>query len=195
MNWSFIESGPYPEHHLSSLWAPDKGPDGVYVFRTPIGPTGAIALVGLSDFAWYARYILAHHDEFKGDLLSVGIEHTSGEDIATAFTKVTGEAARFEPLPLSTVVKAWPDNKLGTAGSPGYDDPTLKTMAETFVPWYTIWQESGGNVGLWTKDYERLDKIHPNRVRSVEEWMRSVGYGAERKPSILRTPLVPDLSK
>lgn len=191
MNWSFIESGPYPESHLSTTWAPEKGPDGVYVFRMPIGPTGAFALVGLSDFAWYARYVLTHPDEFKGDLLSVGIEHATGKNIASAFTKLTGEAARFEPLPLSAVAKAWPDTKIGLAGSPGYDDPTLVTMAGMFVPWFTIWQESGGNVGLWTKDYERLDKIHPDRIRTVEAWMRSVGYGTERKKSILRTPVVP----
>ncbi|OTA01192.1 hypothetical protein A9Z42_0014640 [Trichoderma parareesei] len=188
MNWSAIESGPYPESHLAT-WFPTKDDNGVYVFRMPIEAEGAMAMVGLADFAWFTRYMFEHPKKFEADLLSVGIDHVSGNAIASAFTAVTGEAARFEPLPLSEVAKTWPDTKIGLAGSPGYDDPTLKTMAGHFVPWFTIWQESGGNKGLWTKDYERLDKIHPGRIRSIEEWMRSVGYSTEGYSSALKTGL------
>ncbi|KAL6856375.1 NAD(P)-binding protein [Trichoderma novae-zelandiae] len=186
MNWSAIESGPYPESHLAT-WAPKKGDDGVYVFRMPIEADGAMAMVGLADFAWYARYMFEHPKEFEADLLSVGIDHVNGNTIAAAFTAVTGEPARFEPLPLSEVVKTWPDTKIGLAGSPGYNDPTLKTMAGQFVPWFTIWQESGGNKGLWTKDYARLDQIYPGRMKTIEDWMRSVGYSTEGYPSALKS--------
>ncbi|KAL7941302.1 hypothetical protein V8C42DRAFT_360927 [Trichoderma barbatum] len=186
MNWSVIESGPYPESHMAT-WSPSKGDDGVYVFRMPIEADGAMAMVGLVDFAWYTRYMFENPKEFEAELLSVGIDHVSGNTIAAAFTAVTGEPARFEPLPLSEVAKSWPDTKIGLAGSPGYEDPTLKTMAGMFIPWFTIWQESGGNKGLWTKDYARLDKIYPGRMKTIEEWMRSVGYTTESYPSALRT--------
>lgn len=186
MNWSAIESGPYPESHLAT-WFPTRGEDGVYVFRMPIEADGAMAMVGLADFAWFTRYMFENPKEFEADLLSVGIDHVNGNTIATAFTAVTGQPARFEPLPLSAVANTWPDTKVGLAGSPGYDDPTLKTMAGHFIPWFTIWQESGGNKGLWTKDYERLDKIHPGRIKTIEEWMRSVAYSTEEYASALKT--------
>ncbi|KAL7785513.1 hypothetical protein V8C37DRAFT_394178 [Trichoderma ceciliae] len=186
MNWSIIESGPYSESHLAT-WSPSKDEDGVYVFRMPIEADGAMAMVGLDDFAWYARYMLENPKEFEADLLSVGIDHVTGDTIAAAFTVVTGEPARFEPLPLSVVAETWPDTKVGLAGSPGYADPTLKTMAGHFVPWFTIWRWGGGNKGLWTKDYARLDKIYPGRMKTIEDWMRSAGYSVEKYPNALKT--------
>lgn len=191
MNWSILESGPYPESFLSS-WAPKRAADGVWVFSMPITRDGAIPFVGLDDLAWYARHIFEHPQEFVGDLLSIGIAHTSGDEVAAAFTVVTGEQARFEPADLLETAKTWPDTLIGLAGSPGYRDPTLKTMAGQLIPWYTIWQESGGNKGLWTKDYERLDKIHPGRMKNIEEWMRAVGYSAETHPVVLKTGIFGD---
>lgn len=178
MNWSAIESGPYPESHLGT-WYPKKDEDGTYLFRMPLGADGAMAMVGLADFAWFARYMFENPKEFEADLLSVGIDHVTGNSIAAAFTAVTGEPARYDPLPLLAVAKTWPDTKVGLAGSPGFEDPTLKNMAGHFIPWWTIWQESGGNKGLWTKDYKRLDKIYPGRMKTIEDWMRSVGYSTE----------------
>ncbi|KKP00113.1 NmrA family protein [Trichoderma harzianum] len=191
MNWSILETGPYPEASLAA-WAPTKGADGIYVFRMPIGSECAVPFVALADLAWFARYILQHPHEFKGDLLSIAITHTSGDMVASAFTAVTGEPARFEPLNLSEVAKSWPATKIGIAGSPGFDDPTLMTMAGQLIPWYTIWQESGGNTGLWTKDYNRLDKIHPNRIRSIEQWMRADGYSTQKRPAVLKTGIFGD---
>ncbi|KAK5992999.1 NmrA-like family domain-containing protein [Cladobotryum mycophilum] len=189
MNWSVIETGPYAEAHLGNSWFPSKGPDGVYVFRMAIGPTGAFAIQSLAEIGWFTRYIFEHPQEFEGDLLGVGIEHVMGDRIASAFTNVTGLAARFEPMDIPALMNTWPDKKIGLSGSPGYDDPTLKTRREMFAPWFRIWTESGGNTGLWTKDYERLDRIYPGRMKSIEEWMRSVGYSAEKLPDVLRTGL------
>ncbi|PNP47888.1 hypothetical protein TGAMA5MH_00940 [Trichoderma gamsii] len=188
MNWSAIESGPYPESHLGT-WYPKKDEDGVYVFRMPLEADGAMAMVGLTDFAWFARYMFENPKEFEADLLSVGIDHVTGNTIAAAFTAVTGEPARYEPLPLLAVAKTWPDTKVGLAGSPGFEDPTLKNMAGHFIPWFTIWQESGGNKGLWTKDYKRLDKIYPGRMKTIEEWMRSVGYSTEEYANQTKTAI------
>jgi len=35
-----------------------------------------------------------------------------------------------------------------------------------------IWRMSGGNRGVVQRDYTLLDRIHPNRIRSVEQWFR-----------------------
>ncbi|KAK2593325.1 hypothetical protein QQS21_008968 [Conoideocrella luteorostrata] len=189
MIWSILESGPYADSHLVSTWAPDQDADGTYVFRMPIGLDGAMAFVSLDDMGWYARYMFEHPVEFRGDLLSVGIEHADGETVAKAFTAVTSKPARFEPVDLLKLAASWPDKKIGLAGSPGYEDPTLLDQAGHFVPWFTIWSESGGNKGLWSRNYERLDRIHPGRIRSVEQWMRFVGFTGQKSGEALKTGL------
>ncbi|KAH7303865.1 hypothetical protein B0I35DRAFT_517164 [Stachybotrys elegans] len=189
MKWTILETGPYADAHLTSTWAPDKAADGTYVFRMPIGLTGAMAFVSLEDVGWYARHIFENPNDFDGDLLSVGIEHADGQTVAKAFTAVTGKPARFEPADLLQVAATWPKKKIGLGGSPGFDDPTLLDMAGHFVPWFTIWSESGGNKGLWTRDYDRLDRIYPGRIRTIEQWMRTTNYTEERLPEIYSTGL------
>ena len=49
-------------------------------------------------------------------------------------------------------------------------------LSRTFTNWWNLYRASGGNNGFITWDYERLDRILPGRVRSVEEWMRKIGY-------------------
>jgi hypothetical protein len=190
MNWSILESGPYADQFLVQDLLPAKQDDGSYLFKASIGQAGSMPLVSLDDLGWFARYMFEHPDEFRGDLLSVGIEHASGQKIAEAFTAVTGLPARFVPNTRQETEEALPEFKLGTAHSPGYEDPTLVTTRQMFVPWWNIWAESIGNTGLWTRDYERLDAIKPDRIRSVEQWMRSTGYKADMEPrNMLRTGL------
>ncbi|KAJ2977098.1 hypothetical protein NQ176_g4565 [Zarea fungicola] len=185
MNWSALETGPYPDSFLNS-YAPTQADDGAWVFRMPIGRKGAMPFIALSELAWYARHILENPQTFAGDLLSVAIAHVSGDELAAAFSAVTGQPARFEPFDLLELSKTWPTAKVGAAGL-GYEDPTLVTMAGHMIPWFTIWQESGGNTGLWTKDYARLDKIHPGRIKTIEEWMRKSGYSTEKRKHVLKT--------
>jgi hypothetical protein len=190
MNWTLLESGPYADYFLESGIRPVKSRDGVYEFKIGIGAKGSMALVSLHDLAWFARHIFEHPDKFRGDLLSVGIEHATGQRMAEAFSAVTGQPARFVPRTEEELERMLPTSKLGTAHSPGFDDPTLVTVREMFVPWWGIWAESHGNTGLWTRDYKRLDAIKPDRIRSLEQWMRFVGYDAEAKPNdILKTGL------
>ncbi|KAH8894499.1 NAD(P)-binding protein [Thozetella sp. PMI_491] len=189
MNWTLLESGPYAESQLVNSYFPTKDEQGVWVFQNPIGHNGALALVCLQDFGWFARYVFEKPEEFRGDLLSVGIDHVSGTDLARAWSAVTREPSRFEPLDLLEVAKTWPTANIGQDGSPGFNDPTLKNMAGHFVPWFTIWSESGGNKGLWTKDYERLDRIYPERIRTIEQWMRYYDYPSKKGVNVLNSGL------
>ncbi|CAG9978508.1 unnamed protein product [Clonostachys byssicola] len=189
MNWSILESGPYADFFLFKE-LPVRNADGVYVFTIAIGEQGSMALVSLDDLAWFARHMFENPEKFRGDELSVGIEHASGQMIADAFTSVTGKPAAFVAKTREHNQKELPEFKLGTAHSPGFEDPTLVTMREMFVPWWGIWEESIGNTGLWTRDYSRLDAIKPDRIRTVEEWMRAVGYNENLQPrDILKTGL------
>ncbi|KAE8442946.1 hypothetical protein EG329_002484 [Mollisiaceae sp. DMI_Dod_QoI] len=188
MAWSILSSGPYVERLWESTNIPIKDDNGVYVFRFPLGPTGAMPLVSLDDLAEYAKWIFEHPERSAGLNLGVAIAHVTGAEQAAAFEKVTGQRAKYEDVPLQKYLQCLPPGKIGLKGSPGYDDPTLRTAAEHFGPWWGIFQESGGNTGLWSRDYDLLDEIMPNRIRTLEEWMRKVKY--DGKPQrILKTGL------
>lgn len=187
MNWSIVESGPYAER----LWdsgAPALDADGTSVFPLPLGPTGAMPLVSLDDLAWYAKWMFEHPKLSAGLKLGIAIAHVTGAEIAAAFEAVTGKKARYEDVPLEKALAKLPQGKIGHKASPGFDDPTLRTTAEHFGPWFNIFRDSGGNTGCWKRDYELLDEIKPDRIRTLEEWMRKVNYDGKPK-RVLRTAL------
>jgi hypothetical protein len=185
MAWSVLETGPYAERLWESGF-PTTDPDGTYVFSLPLGFTGAMPLVPLDDIAEYAKWIFEHPERSVGLQLGVALAHVTGAEIAAAFEAVTGKQARYEEISLEKALQRLPPGKFGGKASPGFDDPTLKTAAEHFGPWWNIYRDSGGNTGCWKRDYELLDEILPHRIRNVEEWMRKVNYDGSPK-KILKT--------
>lgn len=188
MAWSVLATGPYAEQLWEPRNVPVKDADGTYVFTLPLGPTGAMPFVALDEVGIYAKWMFEHPERSAGLHLGVAIAHVSGQDLATAFEAVTGHKARYNDVPLQAVLDRMPKGKIGSQGSPGYDDPTLKTAPGHFGPWYQIFRESGGNTGLWSRDYKLLDDIMPNRIRTLEQWMRSVNYDGKPNP-VLKTGL------
>jgi hypothetical protein len=187
MIWSIVESGPYAER-LWDAGAPVKDAKGTFVFQLPLGLTGAMPLVPLDDLAEYARWMFEHPQRSAGLKLGIAIAHITGAEIASAFETVTGWKARYEDIPLQKLLDRFPKGKIGSNASPGFDDPTLKTAAEHFGPWWNIFRDSGGNTGCWQRDYELLDEIMPTRIRTLEEWMRRSNYDGKPK-RILKTAL------
>jgi hypothetical protein len=182
MIWSVLSTGPY----ATRLWeGPPVKEDGVYVFKLPLGKTGAMPLVSLEDTGEYARWMFEHPEQSAGMELGTAIAHVTGDEHAKAFEAVTGKKARYEDIPLQQALDRFPPGKIGAQAG---DDPTLKTAAEHFGPWFNIFRDSGGNTGCWQRDYDLLDEILPGRVRTLEEWMRKVGYNGEGK-RILKTGL------
>ncbi|TVY20620.1 hypothetical protein LARI1_G001288 [Lachnellula arida] len=129
------------------------------MFKLPLGKTGAMPLVALDSIGVYARWMFKHPERSAGLHLGVAIAHVSGSDLAAAFEAVTGNKARYEDIPLQDVLDGMPAEKIGSQGSPGYDDPTWKTAPEHLGPWWQIFRESGGNTGLWKRDYELLMRL------------------------------------
>lgn len=64
----------------------------------------------------------------------------------------------------------------GTDGS----DTTIMTAAENFTGFFYVFREN-----LATRDYELLDKILPERVKTLEEWMRKPNYNPEERKPLL----------
>jgi hypothetical protein len=188
MNWSVISSGPYADRLYDSAF-PTLDAGGTYVFKLPLGPTGAMPLVSLSDMGEYVKWMFLNPAESAGLNLGIAIAHVTGDDHARAFMAVTGKPARYEDIPIEAAMELMPKGKIGAGASPGFDDPTLRTAAEHFGPWWGIFRDSGENTGCWSRDYELLDRIMPGRIRSLEEWMRRVGYDGVEPKQVLRTAL------
>lgn len=178
--WTIMTTGPYIEM-LSQLLQPRQEDDGTYVFEVPLGD-GLVPFIHLDDLGHYVNWIFSNPDESAGMNLKIAIEHASYEYLVSTFTKVTGKPAKYRNVsfdewfttgPLSPVA----DVKLGK----GRDDSTLLTNRENFTAWWKLYQLAGKDREVLKRDYELLDRIFPGRVRTVEEWMRKVGYTGEAR--------------
>jgi len=196
--WSAISSGPYIEMLHESL-SPRLSPDGsTYLFTYPLG-SGALAFIHVDDFARYVERVVSDPSTYTGVELKVATAHVTGEDIAQAFTNVTGKPARFVDIPIDTWLEAafshhtrGVNTPVGLQAYPYLAGSAEKmflplTFKENFTGFWKLWQRTAGNSGTGiVRDYSALDNILPDRVRSVEEWMRKVNYTGEKK-ALLKT--------
>lgn len=185
MKWSVLTTGPYAEM-LSASQRPKRDEGGVYVFRMPLGE-GAVTYIHLDDLALYAKWLFDHPEESQGMDLKVATEHVGGKYLAETFERVTGKRARYESVTVEEhMPKEWKtgDVKLG-AGYEGENDDTLLTFRENFSAWWRIYQRSGGNNGVLKRDYELLDRILPERVKSIGEWMVKIEYTGDENKLLL----------
>jgi uncharacterized protein YbjT (DUF2867 family) len=193
MRWTILNSGPYIESLHDNL-KPRASADGTEVtFSLALG-SGAIPFIALPDFARYVDWVFAHPAESTGLTLEIATVHASGEDIAQAFTATNpGKKGIYRPISTSAWHDAaWaklPRKKETKIGFKSVSDEGLlvQTYEQNFDAWWELYRGSAGNKPDWVivRDYVMLDRILPDRIRSVEEWMRQDGYNGEGK-SILR---------
>jgi hypothetical protein len=106
----------------------------------------------------------------------------SFEDIVATFTKVTGKKGSHEYLtldewlPLGEPFPGAPAN--WSAGPYAHRDESTMTFKENFGPWWKYWGEGKSE----KRDFALLDRIHPNRIKSLEDWMRRVKYNGQPRP-------------
>lgn len=107
--------------------------------------------------------------------LQVAIEHFDYHDLAKAFTAVTGKPAKYVDTSLDEYWQTGPLSP-GASRPAGYnadpDDTATMSMRENFTGFWNLFKYSGGNRGVIKRDYELLDRIHPGRIKSAEEWFR-----------------------
>lgn len=150
-----------------------KVEDGVVTWRVPLGQ-GAVPHVNLDDCEYYVRWLLDHQDRADGMNLEVAIDLIGYDDLAAAFTKVTGHEARYIDTSLD---EYWTTGPMGTGERPaGYnaseEDRATMSLRNNFTGFWNLWKGSGGNKGIVRRDFTLLDEIHPGRVKSAEEWFR-----------------------
>lgn len=186
MKWTIFRTGPYVES-LSEALRPRFNPDGTAVFALPLGEEGQMPFVGLEDLAHYVDWALSHPDEAKGQDIGIAIEHAGLKKLAAAYTAVTGKPAAYQAISAEDWNKAaWAKLPRGGATKVGFtsikdDNALYLTYEQNFTNWFNLYRANTVNDGLLQRDFALLDKILPSRDRSVEGWMRRVGYTGERK--------------
>jgi hypothetical protein len=125
--------------------------------------------VALEDCGYYARWLFDNPQRANGMNLEVAIEQVGYHELAAAFEKVTGHPARYIDTELDTY---WSGPlKMAAALPAGYNadinDKSTMSFRDNFTGFWNIWKHE-----IIRRDYALLDRIHPNRVRNVEQWLR-----------------------
>ncbi|EED14307.1 conserved hypothetical protein [Talaromyces stipitatus ATCC 10500] len=163
MGAALFTTGPYMEMTIAkgTPMTPTVE-EGVVTWRVPLGQ-GAVVHVSLQD------------SKANGMDLEVAIAHIDYAEMATAFEKVTGHPARYIDTDLETYWSSGPLSRNADAPAGYSADPTDKstmTMRQNFTGFWNMWKYSGKNAGVVKRDYELLDEIYPDRIKSAEEWFR-----------------------
>jgi len=101
--------------------------------------------------------------------LEVAIEHVKYAKLAAAFEKVTGHPAQYIDTDLETYwegpLKAASDLPAGYNADP--NDKSTMSFRDNFTGFWNVWKN-----GIVKRNYALLDEIHPNRIRTAEDWLR-----------------------
>lgn len=169
MGAALFTSGPYIEMAFQPMMPMSPTiEDGVATWRVPLG-SGTVVHAASEDCGYYVRWLFDHPERANGMDLEVAIEHVAYANLATAFSKVTGKPAQYIDTDLTTY---WNGPLKFIANAPaGYnanpEDKSTMNFRENFTGFWNLWKH-----GIIKRDYALLDEIHPNRIRTVEEWLR-----------------------
>jgi hypothetical protein len=170
MGAALFTSGPYMEMVISPGTPMTPAvEDGVLTWRVPLGD-GAVPHVALEDCGYYVRWLFDNPERANGMDLEVALEHVGYAELAAAFEKVTGHPARYIDTDLDTY---WRNGPLSAAPAApaGYNadpnDKSTMSIRDNFTGFWNLWK-----YGVVKRDYALLDEIHPNRIRTAEEWFR-----------------------
>ena len=170
MGAALFTSGPYIEMVISPGTPMTPAvEDDVLTWRVPLGK-GAVPHVSLEDCGFYVRWLFDHPERANGMDLEVAIDHVAYADLAAAFEKVTGHPAQYVDTDLDTYWRNGPLNAVADRPA-GYSadpkDKSTMSIRDNFTGFWNLWK-----YGVVKRNYALLDEIHPNRIRSAEEWFR-----------------------
>jgi hypothetical protein len=178
MGAALFTTGPYMEMVIASgtPMTPtiEENQDGeeAVTWKVPLGHDGAVPHVALDDCGYYVRWLFDHPKQANGMDLSVSIDYIHYDDLVNAFTKVTGKPARFIDVSMNEYFEHGPLSRHAqnaTGYSSSLDDPATLSIKENFTGAWNVWRHARTITPI---DFALLDQIHPNRIRSAEQWFK-----------------------
>ncbi|KAF5009458.1 hypothetical protein FDECE_4341 [Fusarium decemcellulare] len=181
MKSSLLTTGPYMNMLSDGLMVPKEQDDGSFLWANP-AKDGKIPLIALEDIGFYSLWLFDNPQESAGLDLEVATDEVSFADIARIFTEVTGKRGVHNHVPFDEYapsIEPFPGAYVNFGADPStVRDESDMTWRRNFSAWWRFWGE--GIVG--PRDMDLLDRIHPDRIKSLAEWMRKTGYDGQPKP-------------
>lgn len=198
MTSSVLATGPYMNMLYDGMFVPQQHTDSSFVWANPaskyaicppdnsadqICPTedGKFPLIALEDIGAYSLWMFDNIKDSAGLKLNVATDEVSFADIATTFTQVTGKPAAHQFVPLDVylpMAEPFPHAPANWAAGPTAPrDESTMTWRANFSAWWSFWGEGWGE----KRDWALLDKIHPQRIKSLKEWMEKNEYDGQPK--------------
>jgi hypothetical protein len=137
-------------------------------------------LQALEDVGHYVLWMLDNPDRSTGMDLEVTTDQVNFDDIVSTFIRVTGRKAVHRYVPFEIYLpkaEPYPNAPASWENPKAPRDESLMSWRENFTAWWKYW---AGGLGA-TRDIALLDEIHPNRIKTLEEWMRKYDYQGKRK--------------
>mmetsp|Transcript_54463 Transcript_54463/g.137531 ORF Transcript_54463/g.137531 Transcript_54463/m.137531 type:complete len:355 (+) Transcript_54463:54-1118(+) len=175
---SILTTGPYINMLQDGMFMPQVKNDGQLLeFTQPLGPFGKIPMVALEDVGVYTLWLFDNFERAAFLDLQVAMAHVDFRDVVCAFNELQEERQGSK----RAVWKPFDDvsSFLDSFGAPRdlpltavfQSDGAGMTFHENFTGWWNLFRAN-----LLERDYQLLDEIHPQRIRSVREWMDLTGY-------------------
>ncbi|KAJ4474981.1 NmrA family protein [Lentinula aciculospora] len=181
MKSSILTTVSYMEMLIDGVFVPKKQSDGSFVWLNP-ATTGKIPLIALEDVGHYSLWLFDNVSESAGLDLKIVTDYVNFEDIASTFTKVTGKKGTHKSLSLEEyllLAEPFLDAPANWyVGTNVARDESVLSWRDNISAFWRYWDNGIDEVA----DMDLLDRIHPNRLKSLEEWMRRVGYNGRMKP-------------
>ncbi|GAD95405.1 hypothetical protein SS1G_10195 [Paecilomyces variotii No. 5] len=181
MKSTVFTTASYMDMLMDGMFVPIQQPDGTFMWANPAPSDVKIPLIALSDVEAYNLWIFDNPSESAGIDLKVMTDNVSFEDIVRTFTEVTGKAAIHKTLPFdeyASVAEPYPGASVNWAlGPDAARDESIMSWRDNFGAWWRYW---GGGITK-PRDVALLDRINPRRIKTLAEWMESVGYTGERR--------------
>ncbi|OJZ89042.1 hypothetical protein ASPFODRAFT_57810 [Aspergillus luchuensis CBS 106.47] len=160
MKSSVLTTGPYMNMLWDGMFVPTQEPDRTSVWANP-AKSGKIPLIALEVVGHDSLWLFKNLPESAGMNLKIATDEFSFADIAAAFTEVTGKKGVHRYVPLEDAVT----------------DESTMTWRQNFSAWWKYWGEGRAE----HRDFTLLNRIHPNCISSLNDWIRMAKYNGLRK--------------
>ncbi|MFE7116197.1 NmrA family NAD(P)-binding protein [Streptomyces sp. NPDC057654] len=150
---SVLTTAPYFEN-LRDRLAPRPDGRGRLAFRLPLG-AACYPLVALNDIAWFAGHIFEHWQSWGARDLAVIGDSLTGDEIAAAFTRVTGVPSTYTPMTHAELQDAVP------------------RFAHDYAAMFQFFADR--DVYERDRDITLLRSLHPG-LMTFEDWLRHTGW-------------------
>lgn len=180
MKTTLFSTGPYMDMLADGMFVPIEQPDGSFMWANPAPSDTKMPLIALCDVGVYNLWIFDNPSESAGIDLQVVTDNVSFGEIVRVFTEVTGIAAVHKTMPFEAYAphaEPYPGASVNwVLGPDAVRDDSVMSWRENFGSWWRYW----GDGITKPRDTAILDRIHPERIKTLAEWMKRTGYNGKR---------------